>query len=100
MVYCDTCREKNKWPEGWSKSRRRCEICGQSAPCNDVPSSELPLPPKPANAPVFLGRNQMVLDEEGRVLNLATVDWDDPVETERVLRVLKEATLQFITKGY
>lgn len=42
MFFCDTCAEKNKWPQSWSKSGGRCEVCGKTAVCNDIPSKELP----------------------------------------------------------
>lgn len=49
MFYCDPCRIKRDWPEGFSKSSGACEICGKVARCNDVPSKLLPAPTmKPA----------------------------------------------------
>jgi hypothetical protein len=42
VFFCDPCRIKNNWPEGWSKSRGQCEVCGQTASCYDVASSALP----------------------------------------------------------
>ena len=42
MFFCEPCRVKNKWPEGWSQSAGRCECCGSSAVCHDVTSSRLP----------------------------------------------------------
>jgi hypothetical protein len=44
MFYCEACREKNQWPESWSKSRGLCEVCGTTAVCNDIPSNQLPMP--------------------------------------------------------
>lgn len=49
MFYCDPCREKKKWPEGFHQSYGPCEICGVSAGCWDVPSSCLPIPRKGVN---------------------------------------------------
>lgn len=46
MFYCDKCSLKNKWPNSLSRSSGRCEVCGEAASCNDVPSSALPLPEK------------------------------------------------------
>lgn len=43
MYYCDDCRKKRGWPESFfSKSTGRCELCGNSAVCNDISSSQLP----------------------------------------------------------
>ena len=42
MFYCDRCAKKRNWPISWSKSCGRCELCGQVAVCNDVPSEDLP----------------------------------------------------------
>jgi hypothetical protein len=42
MFYCDPCARLRRWPESWHRSQGRCETCGQTAVCNDVPFSELP----------------------------------------------------------
>lgn len=46
MFYCEPCRVQHSWPQGlggpFSMSHGRCEICGQTAECHDVPSSHLP----------------------------------------------------------
>lgn len=47
MFFCEPCRELRNWPESICLSRGRCEVCGNSAVCYDVPSSRLPAPPKP-----------------------------------------------------
>jgi hypothetical protein len=44
MFYCEPCRIKNEWPEGWAKSRGPCEVCGQVALCYDVQSRRLTTP--------------------------------------------------------
>jgi len=41
MFYCDECRVLHNYPESMVKSRGHCEICGELAVCNDVPTSEL-----------------------------------------------------------
>ena len=46
MFYCDDCRKKKAWPESFSRSLGKCEICGKVAACNDVSSSQLPKPPE------------------------------------------------------
>lgn len=43
MFYCTPCQEKRDWPETIFKSTGKCEICGKSAVCNDMPSKYLPL---------------------------------------------------------
>lgn len=48
MFYCDDCREKRDWPSSMSKSEGLCELCGNMAICNDVPSSRLPLATVPS----------------------------------------------------
>ena len=55
MFYCDACAKKNKWPDGFSKSRGGCEVCGNTAVCSDVPSSALPAPPPPPPPPPVVG---------------------------------------------
>lgn len=42
MFYCDECRRKANWPESIFKSRGPCEVCGNMAICNDVPTKYLP----------------------------------------------------------
>jgi hypothetical protein len=42
MFYCDSCRKKHDYPISMSRSYGVCELCGRTAPCNDVPSSHLP----------------------------------------------------------
>ncbi len=42
MFYCDECKEKNKWPESFTKSVGHCESCGKYIVCHDVPSRFLP----------------------------------------------------------
>ena len=44
MFYCDPCAEPQGWPQSFMKSKGRCEICGTTAVCNDVPSAQLPYP--------------------------------------------------------
>lgn len=45
MFYCNTCGGEKKWPiDTLFKSRGTCEICGEVADCNDVPSKYLPVP--------------------------------------------------------
>lgn len=47
MFYCDPCREKKSWPDSPFKSTGKCELCGVTAVCSDVPSKYLPSPPPP-----------------------------------------------------
>ncbi len=42
MFYCDPCAQKNNWPESFSRSFGKCEVCGERAPCYDTPSRLLP----------------------------------------------------------
>jgi hypothetical protein len=44
VFYCNKCKDKNKWPDSYVKSVGRCEMCGDAAVCNDVPSAYLPAP--------------------------------------------------------
>ena len=53
MFYCDPCGKKGGYPTSETdpivalrQSFGPCEICGNTGPCNDVPSSRLPLPKK------------------------------------------------------
>lgn len=55
MFYCEPCAEWTGWPETVSRSRGRCEVCGEAAVCNDRKSSDLPRPkragPRPTGFP-------------------------------------------------
>jgi len=45
MFYCQDCAEEKGWPtDTMVKSRGKCEICGELAICEDVPSKFLPIP--------------------------------------------------------
>lgn len=46
MFYCEWCAVKNKWPFDFFMiaSIGRCEDCGKTRECVDVPSSSLPKP--------------------------------------------------------
>jgi hypothetical protein len=57
MFFCDPCMNKNKWPNSLSKSHGNCEVCGNSARCNDVPSKYLPMP-MPAPKPVYKAKHR------------------------------------------
>ena len=48
MFYCKKCAEKYEYPETMFKSIGRCECCGDSTECNDMPSRLLPEPKKQA----------------------------------------------------
>lgn len=59
MFFCEECREKNGWPDSMLRSRGRCEVCGEEAHCNDVPSSQLP---RPQPGPLVQGDLRRVSD--------------------------------------
>lgn len=44
MLYCETCRKAEGWPESSAVSKGVCEICGSLGMCWDLPAS-IP-PPK------------------------------------------------------
>ena len=44
MFYCEPCQCKHDWPQSMSRSYGRCECCGKTAECFDVPSRFLPKP--------------------------------------------------------
>jgi hypothetical protein len=47
MFYCDDCGAINGWPTGTlARSKGKCEVCGDTCTCNDVPSSMMPGPPR------------------------------------------------------
>jgi len=48
MFYCEACRIKRDWPEGFLRSYGPCELCGKMANCHDVPSRFLPIPQESA----------------------------------------------------
>jgi hypothetical protein len=41
MFYCEPCRKARAWPQSFSGSYGKCEICGRRAVCHDTPSSAL-----------------------------------------------------------
>jgi hypothetical protein len=44
MFYCETCRQKHKYPRTIFQSHGPCEVCGKTADCSDYPSGRLPGP--------------------------------------------------------
>lgn len=46
MFFCGTCQKENKWPESISTSFGKCEVCDRVGGCFNVPSKNLPEPPK------------------------------------------------------
>jgi len=50
MLYCEECRIKRGWPEGFTSTTRSCELCGKTHVCHERPSRSLPAPPKPESA--------------------------------------------------
>ena len=42
MFYCRPCKDEKNWPESMSLSFGKCELCGKTDTCYDVPSSALP----------------------------------------------------------
>lgn len=64
MFYCEACRQKRNWPESWGQSYGRCEVCGNTAICNDTPSSQLPKRPAP----------------EVKAPAAPAAEWEDPMD--------------------
>lgn len=50
MFFCEKCRVRNKWFTSFGQSYGRCEICGKTAECHDVPSKYLPPEQVPVGA--------------------------------------------------
>jgi hypothetical protein len=44
MFFCDDCAKQRNWPTSIMGSYGTCEVCGATARCSDVASSNLPLP--------------------------------------------------------
>jgi len=42
MFYCNNCADKNGYPKSFFKSYGSCEICNETAVCNNYKSSLLP----------------------------------------------------------
>lgn len=87
MFYCDECAKKNKYPESFSKSKGKCELCGEEKICNDVPCSALP--DSPVNK-VALNKQQECL----KALNCLYLAVDKSIADdvkEKVLAALEEA---------
>lgn len=105
MFYCDTCRKKHEWPTSMSKSRGSCEVCGENAVCNDLPSSRLPVskaasaPPRENDKGLFVIRvNQTdgekyltYSDEEGG----RALWWSVRLASAKIFTSWKEANKQF-----
>jgi hypothetical protein len=64
MFYCNKCAEEKGYPKSIAKSHGKCELCGNIAVCNDVPSSKLPEPNeieiKDIHLPVKKGRYPII----------------------------------------
>jgi len=43
MLYCTPCADKHEYPTTSFKSNGKCELCGKTESCNDVPSKYLPM---------------------------------------------------------
>lgn len=55
MFYCNECANRKGWPnDAIIRSFGRCEICGCTDDCNDIPSSFLPLPKEPVANTTYL----------------------------------------------
>jgi hypothetical protein len=65
MFYCPACATEKGWPESMARSEGRCEVCGKTRVCYDVPSKYLPLPAEP---PITQEELETALSEElGRI---------------------------------
>ena len=71
MFYCDTCKDQKDWPMSFSKSHGKCEICGNLAVCNDIPSKYLP-PSKDTS--IFNELDYAVTLMEGKATNSLGID--------------------------
>ena len=52
MFYCEECADRNSWPKAYwlPLSRGKCEWCGYTEVCFDVPSRALPPAKEPRPA--------------------------------------------------
>lgn len=77
MFFCEECRVRNEWPEGFAKSLGPCEICGKTAACYDIPSSALPPVKREKHLyEVTLSLSQVKVEHVGEVLRrLQAVDY-------------------------
>ena len=66
MFFCEKCEKKKKWPNSSFKSYGICEICGEVASCNDVPSRFLPLPAAPKVTDTW----EILTNRDGNVLSI------------------------------
>lgn len=46
MFYCNGCAKKQGYPITMFKSRGTCELCKDTADCNEMPTKNLPVPNK------------------------------------------------------
>ena len=44
MFYCNKCANENGYPITMFRSRGTCEVCKETADCNEMPSKDLLLP--------------------------------------------------------
>jgi len=67
MFFCNECAYKNEWQRGFIKSYGKCEVCGESKSCSDVPSKYLSAvnEPYPEDLSVNWPSNGIKADDRG-----------------------------------
>ncbi len=81
MFYCNDCAKKYEYPESFSKSGGKCELCGESKVCNDVPSRELAKPKKRVGVTGMVLNYNQAFDNPMLGVDMGSGD-DFTIETE------------------
>lgn len=84
MYYCESCRVANAWPESPFRSYGPCEVCDQTAACNDMPSRALPTPPAPLD-PERIAADDLIAEALQRAKKRALT----PLEYEQAIAALR-----------
>ena len=74
MLYCDKCRLKKNWPDSLPE-QGKCEQCGATGQCNDVPAVMLvPEHDRTIEQKLILGAMQQAFKEKADKIVITTLD--------------------------
>ena len=74
MLYCDSCRLKKNWPDSLPE-QGKCEICGITGQCNDVPAVILvPESERSVEQKLLLQAMQTAFKEKADKIVITTLD--------------------------
>lgn len=97
MFYCNQCAEAKAYPKSFRLSHGRCEVCGRTADCHDVPHRLLPLPGEMTTKngerylPVFEVDDLVEMHTSRRTVAFDFAALSDPAERDAVIeRILAD----------